>query len=168
MRSGAPGRKGEESMALTASWVHGNALIVETPGNCAAITRFGWGTALDINPGTDNWFHIPIPTPVLIKDARAQLFRVFILFATKPGDGIVSEVRVFDGKTIIRNFGNLHLEGNFEDRIVDGFNMFTLATPHSTAAGIGVSFHFLAATGIDSSIPPTRVECIAAGADFNM
>jgi hypothetical protein len=154
-------------MALTATWVHGNALTVETPSNCAAINHQGWGTDLFIKSGTQTWFHIPISTPVLINNVRAQLVRVFILFETNPGDGFISNVHVYDGSFKPQEFNNLHLEGPHRTGL-DGANTFTLAQPHSVAFGIGISFHFVAAVGIDSAVGPFLVRVATAGADFNM
>jgi hypothetical protein len=154
-------------MALTATWVHGNALTVETPDNCAAIHHQGWGTDLLIKPGTQTWFHIPISTPVLINNARAQLVRVFILFESKLGDGFISNVHVYDGASKPQEFNGLHLEGPHRSGI-DGANTFTLARPHSVAFGIGITFRFVAAVGIDSVVGPFLVRVATAGADFDM
>lgn len=38
-------------MAFTAMWVHGNALVVESPENLSSNKRFGWGVELQIPPG---------------------------------------------------------------------------------------------------------------------
>jgi hypothetical protein len=64
------------SMALTTTWVHGNAVTVERPGNCIAINHMGVGTDLFMKAGTQTWFHIPISTP--IDNNQAQLIQVFI------------------------------------------------------------------------------------------
>jgi hypothetical protein len=154
-------------MALTATWVHGNALTVETPGNCAAILHKGWGTDLLINSGTETWFHIPISTPVLINDVRAQLVRVFILFETTPGDGFIGNVHVYDGAFNPQQFNDLNLAGEHRTGL-DGANTFTLAQPHTVAFGIGISFRFVAAVGFDSAVGPFLVRIATAGADFNM
>jgi hypothetical protein len=52
---------------LYASWVHGNAVTVETPG-VLDVGYYGWGGDMAIKPGAISWFHIPIPTPVIVND----------------------------------------------------------------------------------------------------
>jgi len=82
-------------MPLYASWVHGNAVTVESPQNLDRVGHFGWGGDMMVRPGTDSWFHVPIPTPVIANDARTSLNRVFLLFNSNSGS--ISNVQVYDG-----------------------------------------------------------------------
>jgi hypothetical protein len=152
---------------LTATWVHGNALTAQTPGKLDEIIHMGSGTLLFVKSGTQNWFHIPISTPVLINNVRAQLVRVFILYQTDPADGIISNVWVYDGETIIQEFNNLQWAGPHGSAI-DNSNHLMLAAPHSVCFGIGISFQFEANTPIDGPGAIYRVFIPTAGADFNM
>jgi|SRR5271165_1640372 len=155
-------------MALkTATWVHGNALTVVAPNSVDQIMHEGSGTIVDIRSGTQPWFHIPISTPVLINNVRSQLFRVFILFQTRPGDGIITDVWVYDGESLIHQFTNLSLEGAHASGL-DSANMFVLPAPHSVSFGIGISFRFAASTPIDGPEQLFRIFIATAGADFNM
>lgn len=67
-------------MKMYASWVHGNALNVESPENVGSYQHVFNGTNVIVTPGKSSWFHIVVPSPVVIGDVRAQLQRVFILF----------------------------------------------------------------------------------------
>ena len=67
-------------MALYASWAHGNAVVAENPENMAHVGHFGWGSDMAVNPGRAAWFHVPVPTPVMVGDVRVKLQRFFLLF----------------------------------------------------------------------------------------
>jgi hypothetical protein len=150
-------------MTMNASWVHGNALTVETPEHLARVGHFGWGADMAIQPGKDSWFHIPLPTPVIVNDVRTTLHRVFLLFDSVSGS--IRNVHVYDGSAKVQEFNGLFLEG--EHRLaLDGQNTFNLASPHTVAWGIGISFYFIADIGFDSAIPPARLILGAAGGDF--
>jgi hypothetical protein len=150
---------------MNASWVHGNALTVESPENLSRVGHFGWGADLAIQPGKSSWFHLPLPTPVITSDARANLVRVFVMFKSDTGAGSIRNVHVYDGSSKVQEFNGLNLSGEHRTG-VDGQNAFNLSAPHRVAWGIGVSFFFQAATGIDSPIPPARLIISAAGGDY--
>jgi hypothetical protein len=151
-------------MTLHASWVHGTALTVEQPENLNRVGHFGWGADMGIVPGKSSWFHVPLPTPVILNGSRSSLLRVFLLFETEQGS--IRNVHVYDGSGKVQEFNNLFLSG--EHRInLDGENTFNLAQPHSVAWGIGVSFFFVAEIGFDSSIPPPRLILGSAGGDYS-
>ena len=150
-------------MALQASWIHGNALTVEAPQNLDRVGHYGWGADMAIKPGKDSWFHIPLPTPVIVNDIRSKLNRVFIMFDAVSGS--IRNVHVYDGSSKVQEFNGLMLEG--EHRLqLDAQNTFNLSTPHTVVWGIGISFYFIAAVGIDTPIPDARLIVGAAGGDF--
>jgi hypothetical protein len=72
--------------------------------------------------GASNWFHVPIATPVIVKDVRATLVRVFVMFqcgdpaaiiennATIAGAN-VTDIHVWDGPNRIHKFGPFNLFG---------------------------------------------------------
>ena len=132
-------------MTISAMWMHGTALAVESPEHLASNGRFGWGGDLQVQPGQSTWMHIQVPTPVLVGGVQARLLRASFLFETFGGR--FDELHVFDAG-------------------VDSANRFDLATPHTVFFGVGLSAHFTASIGIDSPIPPTRVIVSAAGGDF--
>ncbi len=75
-----------------AMWVHGNIVQAEFPERLIVIPvvgragfRRGWGTLFqgprDPRPETlTNWFHFPMPTPVILDDVRPQLVKVFVFY----------------------------------------------------------------------------------------
>ena len=74
-----------EFMTFNASWVHGNALTVESPEVLDRVGHAGWGADMRIKPGKASWFHIALPTPVVVGDSQTKLERVFIMFSTTSG-----------------------------------------------------------------------------------
>jgi hypothetical protein len=150
-------------MALHASWVHGNALTVESPGNLASVGHFGWGGDMMIIPGRSSWFHIPLSTPVIIGDIRSKVQTLFLLFKSESGS--IRNVHVYDGSFKVQEFNGLQFEG--EHRVsLDGQNTFKLSTPHTVIFGMGISFFFVANIGFDTPIPPARLIVASAGGDF--
>jgi hypothetical protein len=150
-------------MGFHASWVHGNALTVENPENLNRVGHFGWGADMSVKPGKASWFHVALPTPVIVSDVRSNLIRVFLMFQSEQGS--IRSVHVYDGSFKIQEFNGLMNEG--EHRLgLDGMNTFNLARPHSVAFGIGVSFFFIASIGFDSAIPPSRLILASAGGDY--
>lgn len=72
-------------MTISAMWMHGTALAVESPEHLASNGRFGWGGDLQVQPGQSTWMHIQVPTPVLVGGVQARLLRAFFLFETFGG-----------------------------------------------------------------------------------
>jgi len=62
-------------------WTHGVNTVVEFPDRAVDIRHAGWGTLVEQEAGgpSDNWFHIPLPTPtVLDSDTEVALVNVAI------------------------------------------------------------------------------------------
>jgi hypothetical protein len=152
-------------MALYASWAHGNAVVAENPENMAHVGHFGWGSDMAVNPGRAAWFHVPVPTPVMVGDVRVKLQRFFLLFNVRQGQGEIRNVRVYDGGNQIQAFDGRHLFGEHRGGL-DAANTFVLSAPHPVAWGIGISFMFQAAVGFDTEIPPPVVSIASVGGDF--
>jgi hypothetical protein len=153
-------------MKLYASWTHGNALTVQSPQVLSPneVGHGGWGADYSVQPGQSSWFHIPIPTPVIVADVRSQFQKFFLLFEI-PGGGRITEVHVYDGSVKIQEFKGLSLSGAHRTQL-DGANTFNLSSPHTVIWGIGITFTFTADIGFDSPVPPSRLILGAAGADF--
>jgi hypothetical protein len=151
-------------MAVHASWVHGNALTVESPENVVRMGHFGWGADLLVQSARASWFHIPLPTPVIVGDRRTTVQKLFLLFKTGPG-GRIRNVHIYDGSSQVQQFNYVDVQG--EHRLgLDGQNTFNLAHPHTVLWGMGISLYFDTAIGIDSPAPPAQLIVAAAGADF--
>ena len=151
-------------MLRQASWTHGNSVVVENPENFSSIQRFGWGTDLLFIPGKSSWCHIPIPTPVIMNDQRANVQNLFLLFQSNRGEGSIRQVHIWDASIPVQQFNDLHLDG--DHRGLDASGTFTLSNPHQVLFGMSISFRFQASIGIDSRVPPSLLRITSAGADF--
>ena len=145
-------------MPLQAFWTHGNALTIENTENLASATRFGWGTDITMKPGQASWFHIPLASPVIAGGGRTSLQRVFVLFKSEGGS--ITNVHLYDGAAKFKSFDGLAFQGDHRNAI-DGANALELATPHTVAFGIGISFHFAAAPRSSATL-----SVATAGGDF--
>ena len=116
-------------MALYASWVHGNAVQVESPENFVSVGHYGWGGDASLAPGKGSWFHIPIATPVITGDVRTTVQRLFVLYKAENCE--VRNVHVYDGSAQVQQLNNLHLTGEHRTGL-DNANTFDLAAPHRT------------------------------------
>lgn len=165
-------------MLKYASWVHGNALVLEAPNNIL-VTRRGQGTEMQFGfvPGItpqQTWCHIAIPTPVIIDDVRMKVQKLFLLFKTGQHASI-DNIHIWDGPYRIATFDVIH-GSNYSARrtgnhsqAVDTQNMITLPAPHEVLFGVSISFTFVpvalsaSLAGVD---PEGTLLITAAGADF--
>ncbi len=53
---------------------HGSSIQVEFPEHLTKMRRTGWGTLIEQNGGSDNWFHFAIPTPTIMNDSNRFIF----------------------------------------------------------------------------------------------
>ncbi|MDL4814017.1 DUF6623 family protein [Actinomadura opuntiae] len=84
-----------EMMALTALWTHGNAVVPETPHLLEEIAYRGFGAYVRLQRGTQQWFHVPMPTPVFIRDSRPKVRKIMIL-GKSDVSSCIRKVHVFD------------------------------------------------------------------------
>src|SRR3712207_2140360 len=95
-------------MAESSFWVPGCSVVPEWMGNppLEFVDRGGafsdvngarraFGGFFRIAPNHSNWFHAPIPTPVIIEGRRAGIRRVLALFRVDGGK--LDHVLAFDG-----------------------------------------------------------------------
>ncbi len=146
-----------------ASWTHGNNLTVESPENLDSVGHYGWGGDMLIKPGKSSWFHIPIPTPVIVNGNRSLLQRVFIMFQCTQCS--IRNLHVYDGSSKVQEFNNLMYDGEHRTSL-DTQNTYNLSNQHIVIWGIGITFFCVADIGFDSKIPPPRLILGAAGGDF--
>ncbi len=94
-----------------ASWTHGVDLQVEYPDRLEWLYRRGFGTQLSGKPGTTNWLHFPISTPVIVDGVRYNLDSVMLRFTTGSVASIVRHVHVYDGSKRIATYNNVNKTG---------------------------------------------------------
>jgi hypothetical protein len=71
-------------MLKHASWINGNAVVVEEPNNIL-VRHWGWGTEMQFTfaPGVvprGTWCHIVLPAPVIVNDVRMKVQKLFLFF----------------------------------------------------------------------------------------
>lgn len=139
---------------MHAAWIHGHAMEVEFPDRIAREQRAGFYYRIEGRTGTDNWFHIAIPTPVIVHDQRLKAGSVLLRYRSA-GGAIVTAVHVYDGEARIAHFDGLanHPEAWVMERhVIPG-------TPEvRSALGLSIGVRFPRAGG--------RIEVAAAGCDF--
>jgi len=94
-----------------ASWIQGYSMQVENPERLIQDTRVGWCALVIGQPGTENWFHFAVPTPVIVNDVRLQADSIILSFATGSADAIVRDIHVYDGWNRIAEFNGVNLSG---------------------------------------------------------
>ncbi|HEX7154109.1 MAG TPA: DUF6623 family protein [Thermoanaerobaculia bacterium] len=150
--------------ALHAVWVHGSSVEVEDTAVLNATRRLGWGTVFSGKPGKFAWFHINIPTPVIVNDVRAVLEKVFIFYKT---DGAsIRNVHFWDGPHQIKAFDGLMLTGDRSGGIV-ATNSWAITPAATMRYGLGLSIGVQYSIGFDSAIT-TDILFTTAGADFRL
>lgn len=146
-------------MSLThAMWIHGTSVQVEWEDRIASIQRSGFHTHIECKPGTYNWFHFAIPTPVIVSDKRLRLDSVMLIFQTAGADVTVQQVHVHDGRKVplIAIHDGLSLSGDHP------FERFSVPGQPEVLWGIDVAV--LVGAGVESM--GHWVEFSAAGGDF--
>jgi hypothetical protein len=150
--------KASNAQAQTAPhsyWVHGNAATVQFPDLLDSIEYRGTGAVFKGQPGTENWFHIPISVPVFIRADRPTLFGANL--ALRTSDGVfLREVKLFDGENEKGAAIDLNESGEVFQRIdiLDLVYFF----------GLGIS----AKVEFSSSSQQSEVHIISAGVDIQV
>jgi hypothetical protein len=123
-----------------ASWIHGHSMQIEYPDRIAYQRRTGMSFDIEGKPGTDNWFHFAIPTPVIINDVRLQADSIMLCFMTGSADAFVQHVHVYDGRYGIAEFNDINLSKDqpFVRLVVPGAPQILQALGISLGVGFGV------------------------------
>lgn len=141
-----------------ASWIHGHSMQIEYPDRIASQWRAGFGFTVEGKPGTDNWFHFAIPTPVIIDDVRLRADSIMLRFSTASVDAFVRHVHIYDGETVLAAHNDIYLSGAnpFVRLAVPGRPLMTWGIGISLGVGFGVE-------AMDH-----HMQFIAAGCDFTL
>ncbi len=139
-----------------ASWIHGHSMQIEYPDRIANQRRTGMSFDIEGIPGTDNWFHFAVPTPVIINDIRMQAHQVMLCFKTGSIDAFLRDVHVYDGVTRIAEFNDINLSKDqpFVSLVLPGAPLMWQALGISLGVGFGVE------------MMDHKMEFYAAGCDF--
>jgi hypothetical protein len=139
-----------------ASWIHGHSMEIEYPDRMVNAVRRGYAFEVEGMPGTTNWFHFAIPTPVIINDVRLQIGSVMLRFSTGSVDSFVRDVHIYDGEQRIALHDGVYLA---ED---NGFVRFEVPETPYLAWGLGISL----GVGFGVEMMAHTMSFIAAGGDF--
>lgn len=139
-----------------ASWIHGHSMQIEYPDRISYVRRIGSRINVVGWPGTGNWFHFAIPTPVIIDDVRLKIDSVLLSFRTGSTDAYVRHVHIYDGEDKIAEHNDIYLS--------EENDLVRLAVPDQpyVHGGIGISI------GVDFGLElmDHSMDFIAAGCDF--
>jgi hypothetical protein len=162
-------------MALTAVWVGGSVARPGQygPGYLELVYGHPWSditgyydpftTAIMFrgNGSTNNWFSIPISTPVILNDKRAKLKRVFVLWQADKNVEFY-KVSLFDGPSKIWE-QSVSLLGplSFHNAIVMGKNAWDIVPSISMWSGLTILVDI-------NFINSGHITFTTAGADFDV
>jgi hypothetical protein len=140
-----------------ASWVHGTDLQIELDSAVESVRRYGFFTRVVGKPNTTNWYHLPVPTPVITKGNRLSIARAMLRFVTGGPSAVVRDVHVYDGSSRIAAHQEVNLSGS------QAFAVF--GVPHKPDAlwGNGISIGVRTGTG---SAAARRIDVISGGIDY--
>lgn len=139
---------------MHAAWIHGHAMEVEFPDRIAHEQRAGFYYRLDGRAGTENWFHIAIPTPAVVNDQHLKIGSVLLRYRTA-GGAVLTAVHVYDGDALIAHFDGL---ANHPETFVMERHEIAGSPQIRSALGLSISVRFPTAGA--------RIEVAAAGGDF--
>jgi hypothetical protein len=139
-----------------ASWIHGHSLQIEYPERVINVRRAGFSISLEGKPGSSNWFHFAIPTPVIINDVRLRAESVMLVFKTGSVDAFVRDIHVYDGATRIAVHDGVNLSKDHP------FERFVI--PDTPQIGLGLGISIGVAFGVESM--SHTMEFFSAGCDF--
>ena len=113
-----------------------------------------------------NWFHFPIPTPVLLNDQRVQLLQVFVFYLAQRSE--IVAVHIWDGPNRVFDQNNLSHEGEHLSAI-DNMNTFPLLPafdpPLPVFFGINISVQVEFLSELQAGVR-SIVSFSTVGADF--
>jgi hypothetical protein len=150
----------------SAVWLHGSMFKPEYPERLSKIKPVGWGLEVSGKAGTDNWFHIPISTPVILDGIRPKLSKIFVLYNTTTetiANAAIKDVHLYDGKNKIKAIGGLALSGDHGGTI-DVLNSWKIEPPITVYSGLAISVHVEFPEGPLHG--ETSITFNTAGADF--
>lgn len=147
-----------------AFWVHGNAAQLQLPSDLKSPAVTNGGFTVKVSPAKSGWIHMPLPTPTVVDDIRAELTAIHLNFSIDNPNAYIQQVVVYDGGASV---------ATLPDAPYGGESALTLGLPaaHSVKSGIGLSieYEFLWDTK-EFGKPPTNefatLTIHSAGADY--
>ena len=139
-----------------ATWIHGNAALIEHPSRLESQRYYGFFNRVVGKPNTTNWIHFALPTPVIEDGIRLNMDR-FMLRAVTGSQATLRDVHIRDGERVVSLQNGVNLKGSLS------FAKFGVASMPDVRWGISVSLGFSFGAGSSGS---RRVDLISAGFDY--
>jgi hypothetical protein len=141
-----------------AMWSHGHAMVVENPAALVSEWRAGFFIRTVGRPGTTNWFHFGIPTPVIVNDNRLTVDSALVRLKSAGTGAKITNVHVFDGERKIASHDGLSVAPTT-------WQMLRWAVPGRPEVlwGVGVTVGVSFTGGSDAA---NTLELSSAGVDF--
>jgi peptidoglycan hydrolase-like protein with peptidoglycan-binding domain len=139
-----------------ATWIHGNAALIEHPDRIQSQRYFGFFNRVIGKANTTNWIHFALPTPV-IEDGRRLVMDRFMLRAVTGSAATLRDVHIRDGERLVALLNQVNRSGSL------GFERFGVPTMPPVRWGISVSLGFDFGPGTAGQ---RRVDLISAGFDY--
>lgn len=166
---------------LQAMWIHGNVAVpertVENPGPLVDVPGVPWSRVVGFPQGpgktfrgsdnANNWFHLPIPTPVIHEGSRARIKKVFLLFRSDPGVAVTA-IHVWDGaqRRLFASSMPAGVSGRHDGTgggadLQENITAWTIGGTPEVLWGIGLSV-------LVAFTDPGNITFCSAGADFDV
>lgn len=139
-----------------ATWIHGNACLIEHPSRVESQRYYGFYNRVIGKPNTTNWIHFALPTPVIEDGRRLNLDR-FMLRAVMGSAATLRDVHIRDGERVVALHNGVNLTGS------QGFAKFGVASVPDVLWGVSVSLGYTFGSGSASA---RRVDLISGGMDY--
>ncbi len=139
---------------IHASWIHGNTTHVEYPDRLLISRSYGFYGYYQGKANTSNWFHLAIPTPVIVSRRRLRLDSIMLMMWSDP-NAIITDVHVWDANRNLKKFTGLNMTGS---HWFERFDILNNLVRYGVSVSIGVKF--TSATGA------RRVIFGSCGGDF--
>ena len=141
-----------------ATWIHGNAAVIEHPGNVESQRHYGFYNRIVAKAGTTNWIHFSLPTPV-IEDGRRLVLDRFMLRAVLGRSVVLRDVHIRDGERVVALHNGVNATGT------QSFARFGVASMPSVSWGVSVSLGVTVGKG---SSADRRIDLVSAGFDYKV
>jgi hypothetical protein len=147
----------------SATWVHGNIVQVQDPERLTSQKRYDFAARFRGDNRHENWFHFPMPTPVIIDDSRPKLSKVFVFYNAR-SFVTITELRVLDGHRRVKTFENLNWSGDHTSGVQQE-NSRVVDPTETILFGLGISIKVRFGGDVESE-SRSVIDFTAAGADF--
>lgn len=100
-------------------WSHGHTAKVQAPWDTTGMFYMGWGLEFIENTGTGNWIHIAIPSPATVDNSLMRARYIKIRFYTGSADAWISDVHVWNGESLVKQFTGFNWSGDWQTQQLD-------------------------------------------------